>query len=483
MNRITKHIVAGMFACIMVLSLMIAPAAALNQRLTCVDNETIAVSELLTDSVISQLAVLNLESAVPASTNINVKFIEDTVFDREVRRVEFETFQVDIDQTGAVVSVLNYADLHDTDSSIIGGDNENLSAYTVKEVEAMALADRIVSEYELDGYELVECTNEIPAVWILTWNKRLAENVLNPYDVMTVTVDARDCSVMSMKRNTVTPAETIPELTEEEALLKTMDIQNELGNPGVSSVALTVFRPNYYWDYLTATEIIAANDSAETVRLAWCITLEDLSTIYVDARSGEIIGGYRTLSARARAVSAVPEFFESQVCVNLAYEGLQRLGYSHHLNTVNYHITQADIEYIINGSDLKGLYLTCHGGVTCGIGILTDNEDVSKSSWLMSTNIINGNYNFVFLDACLSSSIDAFPNAFLGGERIGKCFVGWNVSVPDDTSFYFNTLFWPKVGNMTILDAVLYARENSIAQGHAYCNPGFSGDSSCYGRA
>lgn len=398
--------------------------------------------------------------------------------DREVRRVEFETFRFDVDQSGDVVSVLNYLDLHDEDTSIIGGETEDLSAYIATKDDAMALAKAITVEYELGGYELVECTNEIPAVWILTWNKRLAENVLNPYDVMTVTVDARDCSVMSMKRNTVTPDETIPLLTENEAIQKTLNVQNRLGDPGVSSAVLTVFRPNYYWEDPTAIR-----EEADYVRLAWRITLGDTSSVYVDARTGEILGGSQTLAVRARAVSAVPEFFRIQECVDLAVAGLSRLGYTHHLNPVNYWITQADIEYVLNESNLKGLYLTCHGEQTDNVAIISDSIDFVSGAWLLTSNDIESNYKFVFLDACRSSATDAFPCAFLGNNRTRKCFVGWNICITTTTAYYFNTQFWPLVGTMPILDAVLIARENSIGQGYADCNPGFSGDSSYYGWA
>lgn len=328
---------------------------------------------------------------------------------------------------------------------------------------------------------MVERTNEIPAVWILTWNKRLAEGVLNPYDVITVTIDARDGSVMLMERNSVTPNETTPLLTEDDALLRAQSIQSQLGDPKVESVELTVFRPNYYWE---TTDSVY--DEAEPVRMAWCVVYEDACSVYVDAITGEILGGSQSLATstvRGRAVSAVPSGYRVGECVDLAVEGLQRLGYTHHLNSVNYIIQQADIEYVLNGSQLKALFLTCHGNNSTERGVLSDGKKMMDRHWIVSSDDIDSNYKFVFLNACYSSVNDNFPKAFLGKNRSGKCFVGWNVEILQTTAYYFNTKFWPLVGEMTILDAVLSARATSIGAGYSDCNPGFSGDSSYYGWA
>lgn len=489
MTFVKKRFFTGLLICVMALSLILVPVTALKQGESFLKSTDLSVSKLMTDSVIDQLAVLNLEDTGTAtlartSSTATAKVVEDVVTGKEVRRIEFETFEVDIDQAGEVVSVRNYVDFNDDETSIIGGDNEDLSAYKVTEADVLEMAEKIVAEYGLEEYELVECTNDIVAVWILTWNKHLAENVLNPYDVMTVTVDAKDGSVMLMKRNTITPEETTPLITENEAVLKTQEIQSRLGNPGVASVELTVFRPNYYWELADGVY-----EEVDFVRLAWRITLEDASSVYVDARTGEVLGGSRALAVRGRAVSAVPSFTGSGECVNLAVGGLQRLGYTHHLNPVNYGLSQADIEYILNESNLKSLYLTCHGGFIRDdylgreFTFISDSQSLNTANWAISSYQIEGGYKFVFLDACLSSSTDHFPNAFLGNNRTGKCFIGWNNSVAEVDAYYFNTQFWPLVGEMTILDAVLEARTNTLSAGCPSCNPGFSGDVGYDGRA
>lgn len=468
MSRVLKQLAAGVLTLFVLLVLVVTPVVAQGNN----SSLSKSLTTLMTDDVIDQLSVLDFEVKRTARSLSTAKVtkVEDTDFDRTVHRVELETFQFDVDQSGEVVSAFNYADLHDEDVGVIGGDTEDLSAYTATKADVIALSKEIVKEYNLEDYELVECTNEIPVVWILTWNKRLTENVLNPYDVMTVTVDAKDCSVMLMRRNTVIPDETLPLIDEKEAILKTQEIQELMGDPGVDSAVLTVFRPNYYWEFPETIQ------EADFVRLAWCIKLADVAVVYVDARSGEILGGSITRSVvYARAVCAVPDFDGADICVELAYLGINRLGYTHHLNTVNYYISQADIEYVLNDSNLKALYLSCHGGIDLlGRRYITDGV---KSGWkIYPKDIENSDYSFVFLDACNTSVTDKFANAFLGSDRTGKCFIGWNLSVYVETANYFNSHFWPRVGTMTILDAVLIARENSIGQGFSDCNPGFSGD-------
>lgn len=151
------------------------------------------------------------------------------------------------------------------------------------------------------------------------------------------------------------------------------------------------------------------------------------------------------------------------------------MGYVHHLNSVNYHINQDDIEYVLNRSNLKALYLTCHGS--------RDSKRIGAEGWEISYTQIKSGYKFVYLDACFSSLKNYFAKAFLGSEKERKAFVGWNVGVLQNDSAAFNRYFWPLIGRMTILDAVLVARSTALSNYYTSCNPGFYGDASYSGRA
>lgn len=422
-------------------------------------------TRFLTSDVKEQLSTLQLSNEIPQQAQL----IRDNFLNREVTRLTFDTYEADIDQTGQVVSMTNYADMHDNDPTILDGENTDPNAYSVTKEEALDLADQISKEYQLDNYQLVECSNDIPATWLLLWHNRLDNGVLNPYDMVTVTVDARDGSVMLMDRNKEALDEADVVVTETGAIRRSQPLRQELGGLAVSSTELTVFRPNFYWE---STEV--AYQEADFVRLAWRVTLEDGSVIYIDSQTGEILGGSSALEY-ARSVCAEPSFPDSQQCVDLAREGLEELGYVHHLNSVNYHINQDDIEYVLNRSNLKALYLTCHGS--------PDSKRIGAEGWEISYTQIKSGYKFVYLDACFSSLKNYFAKAFLGSEKERKAFVGWNVRVLQCDSASFNRYFWPQIGRMTILDAVLVARSTALSNYRTSCNPGFYGDASYSGRA
>ena len=210
------------------------------------------------------------------------------------------------------------------------------------------------------------------------------------------------------------------------------------------------------------------------MRLAWKLTAAGHSIIYVDACTGEILGGDQT-QAYARSVAPVPDTYRNEICAAYAKLGLDRLGYTHHLNIVNYAIQAEDINYVINQSDLKALYLRCHGSQN---GWISDNQN-----GLMSYQAVGGGFHFVFLDACWSSSNTLFPDAFIDTGGSGQCFVGWNVEVLQTTSYQFNRTFWPRVDYKYILDAVVFSLQQVRADGYADCDPGFWGDLDYWGRA
>lgn len=423
-------------------------------------------TRFLTSDVKEQLSTLQLSNEIPQQAQL----IRDNFLNREVTRLTFDTYEADIDQTGQVVSMTNYADMHDNDDTILDGENTDPSAYPVTKGEALALADQIAKDYQLDGYQLVECSNDIPATWLLLWHKQLDNGVLNPYDMVTVTVDARDGSVMLMDRNKETLDEADVVVTETGVIRRSQPLRQELGGLAVSSTELTVFRPNFYWE---STEV--AYQEADFIRLAWRVTLEDGSAIYIDARTGETLGGDQTLSMRSRAVCAIPNVAGGQDCVNYASKGLAALGYTKHLNDVCYFIEEADIDYILNKSNLKALYLRCHGDSHSKR--IMDFDDSRYERWNLSYKDINGGFRFVLLDACYSAKKAYFSDAFLGEKKDDKCFVGWNEAITTGASRYFDFIFWNLMASNTptVLDAVLQARSSALRI-YSDCNPGFRGD-------
>ena len=76
-------------------------------------------TRFLTSDVKEQLSTLQLSNEIPQQAQL----IRDNFLNREVTRLTFDTYEADIDQTGQVVSMTNYADMHDNDDTILDGEN------------------------------------------------------------------------------------------------------------------------------------------------------------------------------------------------------------------------------------------------------------------------------------------------------------------------------------------------------------------------
>ncbi len=416
------------------------------------------------------------ETAVDCSMVKSVAVVQDNTFDRVVHRVELPAAQADFDMDGNLVQLTNYEDMSTVDKDRTEYDRtvpRPVVDYQLTEAaDLTTIIENIEESCELDGYMLVTCDNSIEGVWNLTWHKDVGNGLLNPYDVAVATIDAKDGSLYLFTRNKREPNATTPLVTGAQARVLANPVINKLGADLPVETELTFFRPNYYWEEGGPFE------PADFVRLAWKLTVDGSTFVYVDAHTGEILGGDRTQAVYARSVGPVYNFDGITRRVTLGLIGLQRLGYTHHLDMVDYTISQADIEYILCSSNLKALYLCCHGGT----GVIADDTN-GLENWKVYAEDIPGGWNFVYLDACLSSKTADFPEAFIDPAGSGQCFVGWNNSIMKLTAYQFTVAFWPRVNYISILDAVLKSRADTLAAGYSDCNPGFWGDTNYWGRA
>lgn len=432
-------------------------------------------------------SVLNSKSKqVLKSFNVNsddikdVEIIQSNTLDETVNRADIGNTQVDLDENGNIVEFKNNDDFSTKDKDKRDyKDNEPLQQVTYKLKSANDLSsiiDNIVSANDLQNYKLVDCNNDITGVWDLTWNKDLGNGILNPYDVVSASIDAKDGSVMEFTRNTVTPDTVTPTVTKDQAIEFAQSIISKF-NPQKIDASLTVTRPNFYW------EEGGPYQSADFVRLAWKVTLDNNAVIMVDAETGEILGGFQTKSDYGRALGPVPSFYMNSECVNMAYNGLNALGYNQtgtSYQPVTWTISQYDVDCLFGNPNIYGLYLSCHG-VVDQYGNYID-AIADGQNWIKYASQVNGNYHFVYLDACYTSSDWAFANA-MHATSSGRCFVGWNVEVPQTTAYQFDCRFWSKIGKMSIHDAVIAARDETTAAGYTKCDPGCHGDTAYYGWA
>ena len=418
---------------------------------------------------------------ISKSNEINV--VKDVMLNRTVNRVKTEKVQIDFDQEGNIVKLVNYEDISTVDKDRKDYEEDKPLETTVEyklktQDDIEYIINDIVNAYNLEGYKIVNCHNNLVGNWSVVWNKILFDDVVNAYDVVCVTIDAKDGSIMNFIRNSVIPETTNLVITKEQAISFAKPIIDKLDSSNNITATLTTFRPNFYW------EENGPYEEADFIRLAWQVVVERNTYIMIDAETGEILGGDQMLGTDgARAMTVVPTFYKAEERTTAATNAFKRLGYVQPYACQPYTgwVNKQDIMWVLNHSSLYGLFLSCHGVYDANNNFA--NQLTADGSWYLSPSEVTGNWHFVFIAACGSSSTPAFPAAFKTGGFEGRCFVGYNISTPTETSYQFIIRFCSKLGSMPVIDAVVAARDETLAAGYRECDPGFWGDMKYYGTA
>lgn len=280
---------------------------------------------------------------------------------RDVRRIENEDIQIDFNNNGDIVRFKNKEDFSTIDKNkrdYVEFEELPQIEYSIKTVSQIQnTLDNIVLVHNLQEYKMVECNNDIESVWNITWNKILFDDVVNPYDVATVSIDAKDGSIMMFSRNTVKPETINVQITEEQAIEIAKKLYNKKVNSSDISAQLTTFRPNFYW------EKGGPYKEADFIRVAWNITIERNTIIMVDAETGGILGGDMKMADGARAMALVPTFYKASERATVAAEAFRRLGYvePYACQPHTGWVTKEDVMWVINHQNLYGLFISAHG--------------------------------------------------------------------------------------------------------------------------
>ncbi len=397
-----------------------------------------------------------------------VTVVQDSTLNRTVNRIDTETARIELDDQNRLVSFINLTDVGTIGREKILLDNTPLSTNSVESTnDLQTTITELESFLNLSSYTLVTCEEQIQNYWTLVWEKNLGNGLLNPFDIVAVTVDGTDGSISLITRNTIEPNATEPIVTASRAVALARPV-TDLFDYDTISTRLSIVRPNFYWE--SVDNIFY--EEADFIRLAWIVEIDDSVSAYIDALTGEILGGGRTKATYARAVASLPDFFGNSISAEMAERGLISLGYTHPEPRVDTGMRQIDIDYVLFHANLKGLYLSCHGS---GTHISGDNN------WIIYPSQISSGWKFVFLDACYSS-VSPFPQRFIDVGGSNQCFVGWNDEIWDVTAYRFCEEFWRRTNSVSILNAVLLAQNAVIAAGYTDCKPGFWGDLNYYGR-
>ncbi len=419
---------------------------------------------------------------VPFEDIKTAEVIYDNSLDRTVNRIKSDKAQIDFDERGNIVGLINYEDFSTVDKDrrdYATNQNKSVPDPVVKyktEAELGEFLKYIVQCNNLETYKLVRCEFDGYDTWMLKWNNVLENGIINLYDSFSVHFDATDGSIRFASRSKNEPNTIVPIITSQQALQFAEPVVSLFPQNSKTSTELEVFRPNFYWESDTFYE------SANFVRLAWKVSINGgNAVVYIDAETGENLGGGQTKSA-ARAVGPVPSFVNNSESVELAAEGLAKLGYEQPNAPVTYYIGQSDINWIMNSAPYYALYLSCHGDRDTTL--LCDSEVIENSNWVFRATSLNSNslWYFVFLDACYSGKKDTWYKAFGCNKSAGTGFLGWKIEMNVYDAYVFCDKFWDLVGTMALNDAAELAQERAEdIVGSGRCPIAFHGDRNYYG--
>lgn len=437
--------------------------------------------------------------AVDTAEVKRAEIVEETRLSRTVRRMVFDNAQADFDEQGNLVDYINFEDIPEANPEYQEtAESQQITAYAAAQ-PVYALTQRqqldpyieqLEEQFKLQDYVLVQCDTTVhESRWTLTWYKDCGGGLLNPYDNLTAFIDSADGSLVTMGRNTAEPNTTNPLVTERQTLEFAQPVTSLFSGVEHINASLTYFRPNFYWESNSVQY-----EEADFIRLAWEIRLDSAASVYIDALSGENLGGGQS-QVYGRALCAQPDFIDSDKRIQWANSGLSRLGYdvSGGFGPWNGYIKESDVRWTLEYPNLTGFYIACHGnnmgrgihelyGANNTIGIRPELRE-----WRIPANTVDEIFHFVFLDACSSSNvncIDSWRTAFhIGGYDSDTAFVGWNIDVDNYVAADFCQRFWNRVNSYTIYNCVILSLTEGRELYGVLCNPGFSGDTGYYGRA
>ena len=379
---------------------------------------------------------------------------------------------VDVNREGDIVSYKNFDDYSTVDKDrrnyVEGKTLEKINYMLDEESDLKDIISAIEEINNLENYELIDCSNSVEGCWVLTWCKNYGNDLINAYENVNVVVDAKDGSIMLYGKNESKPNSINPIISENDAINYATNIISEYNNSNKISTDLTFYKIN----------------DESNIRLTWKISIDKNVYVYIDAITGDFLGEEFTQSSDyARSMSVSPDIVGYVERANLASQAFSTLGYNQPgYGVVTERVKLGDMIWILSRPDLYGLYLCCHGGYNGDYSTITDNVD-----WTIRSDESHGNWHFVFLDACYSSVGFNWAVSFDAVDE-GECFVGWNVEVYQTTALDFARRFFPRLGNMTVQNAVITSlwesRNNGFnEEGGNICNPGFTGDVNYYGWA
>lgn len=191
---------------------------------------------------------------------------------KRFKRLTKDNYEIDFDEAGNISSIFIHQNF---DGEDVYKDRESIQP----------IIDELQEVLEIEQYQLVECHNQLIGSWNLVWNNVLDNGIVNPLDVVVVTLNAKNGEVMSYHRNEMIPDCDITIMESEKAVKLAKESVLEVKNENVEETELTVVNPNFYW------EEGGPYKGPDFVRIAWKISYENKAYVWIDAETGECLGG------------------------------------------------------------------------------------------------------------------------------------------------------------------------------------------------
>lgn len=413
---------------------------------TIVDASEVRATQIFTTAAMDAIHEIGL----PTSSNLSVKNVVSSK-DGEYEKVYFsDTAYICLDVQGDIFRISNF-----DDESLIP---LSMPTSTEKNQTIDTIVENIRELLELsDDYELVNVEEFDAHTLKLSIVKRYGE-LLNPYEAVKVTVDSNTGDLLYLRRFSETPNVLTPSLSEADAITSAKNIVDDL-DAAISDITLTFTQPNYFWlDYESENRV--EYELANFIRLAYLLTLDEGTTlIYVDALTGEIIGGDATLADKAACYGQTDtHYYMGETTTIRATSGFSSLGYTTTRQNSDVASTlKTSLSNFMLIDDAYGLYIRSHGDAEMTI-LATEKNDVF--SIILNCSDVSGNWHFVFLDACYTGTDSTWADAFnITSSHGNRGFLGWSGSVLTGNSYKFGNEFWPLVGTMTLRNAALAAAD------------------------
>lgn len=314
----------------------------------------------------------------------------------------------------------------------------------------------------VNNYELVKNESFDQDTWILVWEKKMDNGAINPYESVKLFINKNTGAIQTFKVFNEKPNILTNKISSSDAIKISNDIMTKYGDVSKIKTNLEVVKPNNYWNE-------GKYKLQNCVKLAWVVA-DGVINVYVDAVTGEVLGGDQAKSDHAKAFGTYAVDCTDE-CVDEAYDGLVKLGYVVEPHYTSCSDMRDDILNYLNKDTSYGFYITCHGtNYTLG-----DNKN-----WTIYTSDITGNFHLVFLDACYTGLDHTWASAF-------KCdypkrgFLGWKTGVRSSDAAQFDSYFWSHVGSKAICSVAIDAAASVPGKGTTPIV--FFGDRSWYGYA